>query len=100
MLHIRYFVCKNFEIASEICALDFSRFPEEKILFVENDIHRFQKYIFSLCNNTQREPDQFFKTYRDSDSYQKIYSDAIKTKKGDPSFPYFEFTRNPSPEDN
>lgn len=72
----RYYVCKNFQILSEISELDFSHFPAQDVLFHKNQI------FTALVDLLRRHPDR----YRHGTAQGRFFENEEK---------YLEYYRHP-----
>ena len=95
----RYYVCKNFEILTEISEFDFSNFPAQNVMLQKNNIFLALKDIIRRHPGRYRHGTVSGRSFESEKEYLKYYRhpEDLVDEKG--RFPYYCGERKPTQED-
>jgi hypothetical protein len=95
----QYYVCKNYEILSEISKLNLTRFPVANPLICKNHILSSLVDLVNRHPSDRRSATLWGKKFLTEGEYLEIYQHPEELSKNGESYPYFRHVRAPDSEE-
>ena len=99
ILHCQYYVCRNFEILSEISKLNLKRFPVDDPVLFKNHVFSSLVDIINRHPNEYRHGTKWGKKFSTEEEYLKVYPHPDELINSGEKYPYFKNMRVPSLEE-
>jgi hypothetical protein len=94
-LYCRYFICKNYSIASEIYKFNLQYFPIENTVLLKNAVFENIKYLTELNKFNYQVIQLYCGDFKNKKEYCSIYPDAKEISEQDNLYPLFNTIRIP-----
>lgn len=95
-LQCNYYLCESYDQLVEISKRDFSNFPIENVLLIENEIMDSLKTIVKAHPYNYRHASEFGTNFSNTKEYIIRHPSSCKTNKYDGNYSYFQRVRVPT----